>query len=87
MNGLADACPACFPGDAPAAVPASVHAEADGRVSAYYRCALCGATWRTLWKVTAAWPEIRDRRPVSALLDEVIGLLAHLLAGEEAEAA
>lgn len=87
MNTLADACMACFPGDAPPAEPRNVHAEPDGTLSADYRCAACGTTWRTTWQITTAWPEKRDFRPVSALLTELIGLLAELLASGETEAA
>lgn len=86
MNALADACLACFPGDAPAAVPLGIQANPDGTLAADYRCALCGLTWRTTWTVTA-WPAVRTYRTTSQLLDELIGLLAQLLGDEEMEAA
>jgi hypothetical protein len=86
MNTLADACMACFPGDAPAAVPLAIGANADGTLAADYRCPLCGLAWRTSWTVTA-WPAARAYRTTSQLLDEVIGLLAGLFDAEELEAA
>lgn len=86
MNALADACMTCFPGDAPAAMPIGIQANADGTMTAGYKCPRCGLTWHTTWTVTA-WPAIRVYRSTSQLLDELIGLLAQLLDGEETEAA
>jgi hypothetical protein len=73
---------ACFPGDAPAAVPLAIQANADGTLNADYKCPLCGLAWRTTWTVTA-WPAVRVYRSTSQLLDEVIGLLASLFEAEE----
>lgn len=86
MNALADACMTCFPGDAPAALPSGIQANDDGTVAADYKCPRCGLTWRTTWTVTA-WPAVRVCRTTAQLLDELIGLLAVLLDGEEMEAA
>lgn len=53
MN-LADACPACFPGDHPAVLPAWTHTVPGGGVCAHYRCPACHARWRTGWDPRAA---------------------------------
>jgi hypothetical protein len=76
---------ACFPGDAPAAVPAEALANADGTVTADYCCPLCGLAWRTKWEIAAAWPAVRVYRQPFPLLDEAIRLLSDLLDGEELE--
>ena len=85
MNAFADACLACFPGDAPAAMPANVQAGEDGMVTADYRCPLCRLEWTARWKVAVAFPDIRIYRSSIPLLDNAIGLLAGLLEGEELE--
>lgn len=85
MSTLADACPACFPGDAPAALPAGVRAGEGGAITADYQCGLCGLEWATQWNMSAAFPESRSFRPPPPL-EEVIRLLAVLLEGEELEA-
>jgi hypothetical protein len=83
--GLADACPACFPGDAPAAQPGGICVTADGYLSAGYRCGACGRAWRTAWQVVTAWPVRRTEAgaELTALLDEVIAVLAEALLGED----
>lgn len=85
MNVLADACLACFPGEAPAAIPSAVEANADGIVTAGYSCPRCGLAWRTTWTVAAAWPSARIYARPFPLLDEAMRLLADLLDGEELE--
>lgn len=84
---LADACPACFPGDAPRADPAETWLDAEGCISASYLCPLCGFAWITRWKVAFAWPAARVTAPADPALDRAIGLLSVLLDGEELEAA
>jgi hypothetical protein len=60
---LADACPACFPGDYPAVTPRLVTAAWDGSLRAQYVHAVCGTTWVTCWDAGAsAWDEITGRR-------------------------
>lgn len=79
---LADACPQCHPGDAPAAAPAQVCID-DGALCARYACTVCGATWRTWWELASSWPLRRAADvPVTVLLDELIAALANLLEGE-----
>lgn len=85
MNALADACMACFPGEAPAAVPPELRANADGTLTADYSCPLCGLAWRTTWEITAAWPAVRVYARPFPLMDEAIRLLSDLLDGEELE--
>jgi hypothetical protein len=87
VNALADACMACFPGEADAADPSEMQVTADGTLTAHYACPLCGLAWRTTWTVAAAWPSVRIYRSATPLMDEVIRLLADLLDGEELEAA
>jgi hypothetical protein len=86
VNALTDACMACFPGEADAAIPSGAQAGADGTLTADYTCPLCGLAWRTTWTVTAAWPSVRMYRSPIPLMDEAIRLLADLLEGEELEA-
>lgn len=84
---LADACPACFPGDAPSAAATQMWVDAEGCISASYLCRLCGFAWITRWKVALAWPAARLAAPSDPALDRTIGLLAALLDGEELEGA
>ena len=42
---LPDACPACHPGDAPAAFPEAQPERVNGGTLASYRCASCGTAW------------------------------------------
>lgn len=86
MNALADACPACFPGDAPAAIPANARTDEDGAITADYQCPLCGFAWATRWKIAGAFPETRIYRAAIPLMDDAIRLLVDLLDGEELEA-
>lgn len=86
VAGLSDACPSCFPGDAPAAVPAAVRDGADGTLTAAYACPACGTEWRTWWQVATAWPVRRAEGAAVPALDKVISLMADLLDGEELEA-
>jgi hypothetical protein len=59
MNPLADACPECFPGDAPAALPLSVKTCDCGELASY-RCALCGHEWTCWWDAgSSGWPAAR----------------------------
>ena len=85
MDVLSDACPACFPGDAPAANPAGMRIGGEGDLTANYTCGRCGFAWRTTWKIAAAWPAVRVYALPVPLLDEVMRLLAELLEGEELE--
>ena len=84
---LADACPRCHPGDAPAAPPCRV--ELDGSaLAASYECAACGTAWCTWWELATSWPLRREaRKSVTELLDELIAVLANLLDGEPLGAA
>jgi hypothetical protein len=87
MDVLSDACPVCFPGDAPAALPSAMRIGGEGDLTANYSCQLCGLEWRTSWKVATAWPAARVYARPFPLLDEAIALLVELLDGEELEAA
>jgi hypothetical protein len=58
---LADACPECFPGDAPVALPLGDPVEDRGSLRASYGCAVCGHTWYCWWDAEAAgWPAARS---------------------------
>jgi hypothetical protein len=58
---LADACPRCFPGDAPAALPAGVTPGETGSLRASYECPACGHEWVCWWDAEAAgWPTPRS---------------------------
>jgi len=84
---LADACPRCHPGDAPAAVPREVCID-DVALCVRYTCPVCGQAWRTWWELAAVWPVRRESvEPATALLDRLIAVLANALDGEEMETA
>lgn len=58
---LADACPDCFPGDAPAALPVNVAADGTGSLRASYECTACGQRWACWWDAeSAGWPVSRS---------------------------
>ena len=60
-SSLADACPRCFPGDAPAAFPLFTHYVHGGGLCAHYCCTVCRARWRTGWDAGASgWPLSRE---------------------------
>jgi hypothetical protein len=57
VNPYADACPRCFPGDAPAALPAGTPVTVGGSLRASYECPACGHRWVCWWDPEAAgWP-------------------------------
>lgn len=79
---LADACPACHPGDNPASPPLAVELDG-GELAVRYACAACGAAWRTWWSLASVWPLRREAcKGIPRLLDELIAALANLLDGE-----
>lgn len=57
-----DACPRCFPGDAPACLPLAVQ-DVEGGILASYEHD-CGAAWQTLFDAFG-WPVERTAAPVA----------------------
>jgi hypothetical protein len=76
MTGYPDACPSCYPGDAPGAFPETAPEYVNGGTLAAYRCALCGTAWESWFDywgwivarkvasvivpVDAGWPAARE---------------------------
>ena len=66
---LADCCPQCHPGDAPAVTPLGEPvAEPCGSLRASYACPVCGHTWCCWWDPSASgWPQpVPSLTPVPA---------------------
>jgi len=59
-----DACPACPPGDAPAAPPLAPAEAANGGRVTTHQCAVCETAWSTFWRED--WPIDRLLAPVAA---------------------
>ena len=61
MDDYITACPRCFPGDAPAALPLAVVPEETGSLRASYECTACGHAWTCWWDSrSAGWPVTRS---------------------------
>jgi hypothetical protein len=59
-----DACPACLPGDAPAALSVGTPEPVPAGIITAHQCAACGTAWETFWR--EGWPVERLIAPVSA---------------------
>jgi len=64
LPDLRDACPACPPGDAPAALPVTPAAEINGHRVADYQCTACETAWTAAFD-RYGWPVERLIAPVA----------------------
>lgn len=63
---LADACPVCDPGCAPASLPVGTPETVPGGIITAHECSVCGSAWETFWH--DGWAVDRRVAPVSPSL-------------------